>query len=52
MLWWKRVYTIVSGWTRKGLDSLFILGAWMIWKLRNRVVFDGVTPSLPAVEIC
>jgi hypothetical protein len=22
------------------------LEAWMIWKLGNRVVFDGVTPSL------
>jgi hypothetical protein len=36
---------MVSGLTRKGLDSLLILGAWMIWKLINRVVFDGVTPS-------
>jgi hypothetical protein len=36
----------VSGLKRKGLDSLLILGAWMIWKHRNRVVFDGVTPSV------
>lgn len=46
MLWWKRVSTIVSGLNRKGLDSLLILGAWMVWKLRNRVVFDGVTPTI------
>ena len=46
MLRWKRVSTIVSGLTKKGLDSLLILGAWMISKLRNRVVFDSVTPSL------
>jgi hypothetical protein len=33
------------------MDSLLIMGAWMIWKLRNRVVFDGVTLSLfPLLE--
>jgi hypothetical protein len=31
---------------KKGLDSLLILGAWMVWKHRNRVVFDGATPDL------
>jgi hypothetical protein len=45
--WWERVSTIVSGGpVRKGLDSLTILGAWMIWKHRNRVVFDGASPNL------
>jgi hypothetical protein len=32
--------------TRKGVDSLLILGAWMISKLRNRLVFDGISPSI------
>jgi hypothetical protein len=31
---------------RKRLNSLIILGAWKIWKHRNRCVFDGAAPSL------
>lgn len=34
---------------KKGLDSLIILGDWMIWNHRNRCVFDGVTPSLSLI---
>jgi hypothetical protein len=41
--WWERVSAIV---VRKGLDSLIILGAWMIWKHRNEVMFKGVSPNL------
>jgi hypothetical protein len=41
--WWERISAIVSGMVRKGLDSLFIPGAWMICKHQNRVVFDGVS---------
>jgi hypothetical protein len=45
--WWERVSTIVfSGPVTKGLDSLTILGAWMIWKHRNKVLFDGASPNL------
>jgi hypothetical protein len=35
-----------SGLTRKGLNSLIILGAWVIWKHRNRFVFNGASPSM------
>jgi hypothetical protein len=42
--WWKRIADIVSDMTKKGVNSLLILGAWMIWKFRNRVVFDGPPP--------
>jgi hypothetical protein len=45
--WWERSSDIVAGPERDGLNSLIILGAWMVWKHRNRVVFDGVSPSLP-----
>ena len=30
---------------RKGLNSLVILVAWSIWKLRNRCVFDSCHPD-------
>ena len=33
--------------TRKGLNSLIILGAWTIWRLRNDCVFNGAAPSIP-----
>lgn len=30
---------------KKGLDSLIIMGAWIIWIHQNRCVFDGMSPS-------
>jgi hypothetical protein len=37
---------VVMGAARKGLNSALILGAWVLWKHRNRCVFDAATPSL------
>jgi hypothetical protein len=34
------------GAARRGLNSIFILGAWVLWKHRNRCVFDAAAPSL------
>uniref|UniRef100_A0A0A8Z1B8 Uncharacterized protein n=1 Tax=Arundo donax TaxID=35708 RepID=A0A0A8Z1B8_ARUDO len=31
---------------RKGVNSLIILGAWMLWKHRNACVFGGASPNL------
>jgi hypothetical protein len=31
---------------KKGVNSLIILGAWVLWKHRNGCVFDGVAPSV------
>ena len=28
-----------------------ILGAWSIWNLRNRYVFDGISPSLSLIVV-
>jgi hypothetical protein len=33
---------------RKGFNSLAVLGAWIIWKHRNRCVFDGLAPCVSA----
>jgi hypothetical protein len=44
--WWGRAHKATSGLTRKGLNSLIILGAWVIWKHRNRCVFDGASPNM------
>jgi hypothetical protein len=32
----------------KGVNSLIALGAWIIWNHRNRIVFDGISPSVSA----
>jgi hypothetical protein len=37
---------VVSGLTRKGLDSLIIMGAW---DYQNRCVFDGLSPCLTSI---
>ena len=44
--WWMAAGTRVNGLVKKGLDSIFILGAWTIWKHRNPCVFDGITPDV------
>jgi hypothetical protein len=44
--WWENSSAQVLNMRKKGLDSLVALGAWMIWNHRNKVVFDGRTPSI------
>jgi hypothetical protein len=44
--WWERISAGVNGIIGKRLDYLIILGAWMIWKHRNRAVFDGEASNL------
>ena len=46
-LWWENSSNAAAaGLTRKGFNSLVILGAWILWNRCNRCVFDGATPSL------
>lgn len=33
---------------RKGLNSIIVLGAWIIWKHHNRCVFDGASLNMAA----
>ncbi|WVZ83279.1 hypothetical protein U9M48_030445, partial [Paspalum notatum var. saurae] len=33
---------------KKGFNSLLILGAWTLWNHRNKCVFEGRSPSIPA----
>jgi hypothetical protein len=44
--WWWRVLSFVSNSYKKGINSLIILGAWMLWRHRNDCVFNGATPRL------
>jgi hypothetical protein len=48
-LWWRSNSARLDGLIKKGFDSLVALGAWMLWKHRYGVVFDGSSPSLVVV---
>jgi hypothetical protein len=39
----------VIGVVRKGLKSIIILGAWMVWNHRNLCLFDSISPNLVGV---
>ena len=34
---------------RKGVNTLIILGAWIIWKHRNACVFEGASPLISMI---
>jgi hypothetical protein len=37
--WWRRSSLAVAGQAKKFFNSIVILGAWIIWKHRNRCIF-------------
>jgi hypothetical protein len=44
--WWERAVSEAGEQLQKGLNSLIILGAWIVWNHRNRCAFDYVSPNL------
>jgi len=44
--WWAKAESRMDGSHKKELNSLIILGAWIIWNHHNRCVFDGTPPNL------
>ncbi|GJN12867.1 hypothetical protein PR202_ga31184 [Eleusine coracana subsp. coracana] len=44
--WWVKTDRLALSIFKKGVNSLIILGAWMIWKQRNDVVFNGASPNV------
>jgi hypothetical protein len=46
MDWWRSAHERSTRLIQKGSNSLVVLGAWMLWKHRNRCVFDGVAPCM------
>jgi hypothetical protein len=49
-VWWGKVLKKVHRNRRKGFNSVIILGAWCIWLIRNKTIFDGVNPSISLVK--
>lgn len=44
--WWRQAARRAGGDAGKGLNSLIILVAWELWKLRNRCVFEQAQPRV------
>src|SRR6185295_13792593 len=44
--WWQKVSDMVGKEAKGRLNSLIILGAWTIWRVRTNIVFNGVSPSV------
>ncbi|GJN20286.1 hypothetical protein PR202_gb07644 [Eleusine coracana subsp. coracana] len=44
--WWRKARKWAEKEKRKGLNSLIILGAWMLWKHHNWCVFEGGQPNI------
>lgn len=42
--WWRKAAKRSGREARRGINSLIILVAWLLWKYRNRCVFDGERP--------
>jgi hypothetical protein len=43
---WHQTNEAIQGSFRDGLNSLIMLGAWILWNLRNRCIFDGLSPNV------
>jgi len=44
--WWEKASAATIGLTQKGLNSLIVLGAWIIWNHRNSCIFDGANTNI------
>ncbi|GJN04629.1 hypothetical protein PR202_ga22193 [Eleusine coracana subsp. coracana] len=47
--WWRRAVRRVPKERKKGINSLIILVAWIIWKHRNKCVFEHLSPSVTSI---
>jgi hypothetical protein len=46
MEWWHEANEAIQGPFRDGLNSLTMLGAWVLWNHRNKCIFDGLSPNI------
>jgi hypothetical protein len=45
-LLWKQANEQISKGVRDGFNTLVVLGAWTLWKVRNDTVFNGISPRV------
>jgi hypothetical protein len=48
-VWWSWSSEIATGQDRQALNSLIILGAWLLWTHCNQWCFDGASPNLQGI---
>ena len=46
LIWWRRIRVLASGQWRKGLDTLFALVSWHVWKERNARCFRDASATI------
>jgi hypothetical protein len=51
MEWWHEISDAIHGPFRDGLNSLIVLGIWVLCNHRNRCIFDGLSPIIATVLI-
>jgi hypothetical protein len=47
MRWWTRIRNLQQRHKRKGINSLFMLVIWSVWKERNARLFNGSSTAAP-----
>jgi hypothetical protein len=47
--WWCKLLKRVEKEYKRGVNSLIILEAWLLWNHRSACVFEGVTPSVSSI---
>ena len=47
--WWRKATKKLPKENKKALDTVIILGAWILWKHRNACVFDGAPPRISSL---
>ncbi|GJN28004.1 hypothetical protein PR202_gb16082 [Eleusine coracana subsp. coracana] len=48
--WWAKAICKVKKEYKRGVNSVIILTAWILWKHRNGCVFDGTPPFKEAMR--
>jgi hypothetical protein len=44
--WWQQAGETLNKEAHRGFHSLVVLGAWILWKMRNDIVFNGASPRI------
>jgi hypothetical protein len=44
--WWEGMNMAATGLLKQGINTLIILGSWMIWNHQNRCIFEKEAPNL------
>ena len=49
--WWRKATKRIPKEKKKGMNTIIILGSWILWKHRNACVFEGTRPCITRLLI-